>query len=141
MGDVRILPDGPCNPIGAGTKIILANTTDNTVTATIRQDVNGVSGDIYVTVGPNQQSILGCTVGIDGASQWSWNLLSYTSNRALFAKVSRKLTMDGQHPCTHEDCTARTMYLAGACSTIAKDKGVATGILSIISNDHRRTTT
>jgi hypothetical protein len=73
QGDVRIVPSGSCNQVG--NEMVLVNSTNRLITATIRRDVNGQSQNITVPLAANQRFPLGCTVGVD-SSQWSWNLLA-----------------------------------------------------------------
>jgi hypothetical protein len=73
QGDVRIVPSGSCN--GAGNEMVLQNSTDHLITATIRRDISGNSGNITVPLAAHGSFPLGCTFGPD-ASQWSWNILS-----------------------------------------------------------------
>ena len=72
-GDVRIVPAGLCN--GAGNEMVLKNSTNHLITATIRRDLNGSGGSITVPLAAHGSFLLGCTFGL-GAGQWSWNILS-----------------------------------------------------------------
>jgi hypothetical protein len=73
QGSVQIIPSGSCNQ--TGTQMFLFNGTDHLITAIVRRDINGVSGNITIALNPRINFPWGCTVGLD-ASQWSWNLIS-----------------------------------------------------------------
>jgi hypothetical protein len=73
QGSVQIVPAGSCNQVG--NQMVLINSTDRLITAIIRRDVNGASGNITIPLASHQSFPLGCTVGLD-SSLWSWNILS-----------------------------------------------------------------
>lgn len=73
-GKVQIVQRGVCGLNSVGTNVVLVNTKPAKATVLLRQAVNGVGGNLTVTVLGHQEHVLGCSV--QGTLKWEWTILS-----------------------------------------------------------------